>query len=349
MLVYVAKKALIDYDDECEGLPARCVTYSGRPRCFQMANSSSVEDRALTGSGDLREGGTIVSYHVRMDLSMEKVNMQFEGTDRYYLTPELREIVNIAIAMEKPLLLAGEAGTGKTQLAYEISRALGLNMEEARCKSTFRGEELCYVYDTVLRLNDSRFGSGDTGREVNNIWDYLRFGPIGRAFLSEDRRVLLLDEIDKTDSDTQDNLLDVLEDGSFMIREINHKVTARLRPVIVITSNAKRELSDPFLRRCFCHYIPFPPPEEMSLIVRLHFPEIQEHFLEACLTTFYKLREQGFEKPPATAELLDWIGAMKAGGIRAPGAGKDIPHIGTILKRTEDLLKFKGIRKAARF
>lgn len=275
--------------------------------------------------------------------------MQFEGTERYYLNPELREIVNIAIAMEKPLLLTGEAGTGKTQLAFEVSRALGFAMEEARCKSTFKGEELCYVYDTVLRLNDSRFGSGETGRDVNNIWDYLRFGPIGRAFLSEDRRVLLLDEIDKTDSDTQDNLLDVLEDGSFIIREINHKVVAKQRPVIIITSNAKRELSDPFLRRCFCHYIPFPSPEEMVSIVRLHFPNIPEPFLEASLTTFYRLREQNFEKPPATAELLDWIGSMQSSGTRAPGAVKEIPHIGTLLKRTEDLLKFKGARKPSRF
>ena len=275
--------------------------------------------------------------------------MVFEGTDRYYLTPELGEIVNIAIAMKKPLLLAGEAGTGKTQLAFEIARALGLKMEEARCKSTFKGEELCYVYDTVLRLNDSRFGCGDTGRNVNDIWDYLRFGPIGRAFLAEDRRVLLLDEIDKTDSDTQDNLLDVLEDGSFIIREINHKVTAKKKPIIIITSNAKRELSDPFLRRCFCHYIPFPPPEEMVMIVRLHFPDIPEHFVETCLTTFYHLREQGFEKPPATAELLDWVGSLRTADLRGPGAGKDIPYIGSLLKRTQDLLKFKGTGKGNRF
>jgi MoxR-like ATPase len=275
--------------------------------------------------------------------------MKFEGTDRYYLSPELREIVNIAIAMEKPLLLTGEAGTGKTQLAFEVSHALGLNMEEARCKSTFKGEELCYVYDTVLRLNDSRFGSGDTGRDVNNIWDYLRFGPIGRAFLADERRVLLLDEIDKTDSDTQDNLLDVLEDGSFVIREINHKVSALKPPIIIITSNAKRELSDPFLRRCFCHYIPFPSAEEMMAIVRLHYPDLPESFLEASLTTFYRLREQTYEKPPATAEFLDWVGSMHASGTRAPGAGRDIPHIGTLLKRTEDLLKFKGIRKPSRF
>jgi MoxR-like ATPase len=275
--------------------------------------------------------------------------MHFEGTDRYYLNPELREIVNLAIALQKPLLLMGEAGTGKTQLAFEVARALGLKMEEARCKSTFKGEELCYVYDTVLRLNDSRFGSGETGRNVNNIWDYLSFGPIGRAFLAEDQRVLLLDEIDKTDSDTQDNLLDVLEDRSFIIREINHKITALQAPIIIITSNAKRELSDPFLRRCFCHYIPFPPPEEMVMIVRLHFPDLEESFIQNCLTTFYRLREQGFEKPPATAELLDWMSAMNVTGARGPGAGKDILHVGTLLKRTQDILKFRGVRNRDRF
>ncbi len=274
---------------------------------------------------------------------------KFDGTERYYLSPELGEIVNIAMEMEKPLLLMGEAGTGKTRLAFEIARALRIDIEEARCKSTFKGEELCYVYDTVLRLNDSRFGSAETGRDVNNIWDYLRFGPIGRAFLAEDRRVLLLDEIDKTDSDTQDNLLDVLEDGSFIIREINHKVAARNRPIIIITSNAKRELSDPFLRRCFCHYIPFPGPEEIALIVRLHFPDISVSLLEPSLVTFYGLRERGFEKPPATAELLDWIGAMRSSGTTCQGDGKDVPHIGTLLKRSPDLLKFKGIKKPERF
>jgi MoxR-like ATPase len=161
--------------------------------------------------------------------------------------------------------------------------------------------------------------------------------------------VLLLDEIDKTDSDTQDNLLDVLEDGSFIIREINHKVTARNKPIIIITSNAKRELSDPFLRRCFCHYIPFPGPEEISIIVRLHFEGIPDKLLEACLTEFYRLREQGFEKPPATAELLDWIGAMRSSGANGPGAGKAVRHIGTLLKRSQDLLKFKGINQKSQF
>ena len=268
--------------------------------------------------------------------------MQFLGTDRYYLNPELRDIVNIAIAMEKPLLITGEAGTGKTQLAFEIARALGLDLEEARCKSTFKGEELCYVYDTVLRLNDSRFGTRDSGRNVNNIWDYLRFGPIGRAFRAEGRCVLLLDEIDKTDSDTQDNLLDVLEDGSFIIREINHKLKAKQRPITIITSNAKRELSDPFLRRCYCHHIPFPAMEEMTRIVRLHYPQIPAPLLDATLPTFYRLRQMGFEKPPATGELLDWLGALQLDGAARPTERGRLLHLGTLLKRTQDLLRYKS-------
>jgi MoxR-like ATPase len=271
--------------------------------------------------------------------------MQFLGTDKYYLTPELKEIVNIATAMEKPLLVTGEAGTGKTQLGFEISRALEMTLEEARCKSTFKGEELCYVYDTVLRLNDSRFGTGESGRDVNNIWDYLSFGPIGRAFLAEDRRVLLLDEIDKTDSDTQDNLLDVLEDGSFIIREINHKVKAKQMPITIITSNAKRELSDPFLRRCYCHHIPFPSMEEMSQIVRLHYPEVSAPLMDSALAIFYHLRQQGFEKPPATAELLDWLGALQIDGAKPPLVPDKIPFLGTLLKRTQDLLQYKGVER----
>ncbi|MCB1139953.1 MAG: MoxR family ATPase, partial [Leptospiraceae bacterium] len=193
----------------------------------------------------------------------------FQGTDQYYLSPELGAIVNMAIAMEKPLLLTGEPGTGKTQLAFEISRSLGMDLEILRAKSTIRGEEACYVQDTVLRLNDARFGVAETGRDVNQFYDYVIWGPIGRAFRSEKRCVLLLDEIDKTESDVQDNLLDVLEDMEFTIREVNDIVKARQRPIIVITSNAKRELSDPFLRRCFAHHIAFPDESEMREILSL--------------------------------------------------------------------------------
>jgi len=273
--------------------------------------------------------------------------MQFRGTDRYYLAPELEEIVNMAIAMEKPLLLTGEPGTGKTQLAFEIARALGMEIETLRAKSTIKGEEACYVQDTVLRLNDARFGVGETGRDVDNFFDYVIWGPIGRAFRAERRVVLLLDEIDKTESDVQDNLLDVLEEKQFVIREVNQTVAAEQPPIIVITSNAKRELSDPFLRRCFCYHIAFPSPEEMREIVSLHYPEAPENMVSSALAVFYELRERGFEKPPATSELLDWLGALIQSG-KMPAGVRDLPYVGALLKRTEDILRHRDGDRAER-
>jgi len=272
--------------------------------------------------------------------------MEFQGTDRYYLDPELGAIVNMALVLEKPLLLTGEAGTGKTQLAFEISRALGMPIEVLRCKSTIKGEESCYVQDTVLRLNDARFGTDGTGRNVNRFHDYVIWGPIGRAFRADERVVLLLDEIDKTESDVQDNLLDVLEDCQFTIREVNETVKARLRPFIVLTSNAKRELSDPFLRRCFCHHIAFPTPDQMREIVKLHFQDIEQGLLDAALGIFYELRQRGFEKPPATSELLNWLSALQHARI-TPERLK-VPFVGTLLKRTEDILAFRSGGKRPR-
>jgi MoxR-like ATPase len=266
--------------------------------------------------------------------------MELQGTDSYYLDPELGAIVNMALAMEKPLLLTGEAGTGKTQLAFEVSRALGLSIETLRCKSTIKGEEACYVQDTVLRLNDARFGTAATGRDVNDFFDYVIWGPIGRAFRSPERVVLLLDEIDKTESDVQDNLLDVLEDCQFTIREVNRTIKAELRPFILITSNAKRELSDPFLRRCYCHHIAFPTPEQMREIVRLHFPDIEKGLLDSALGIFYELRQRGYEKPPATSELLNWLGALQH--ARVTPERLNIPFVGTLLKRTEDILSYRS-------
>jgi MoxR-like ATPase len=265
--------------------------------------------------------------------------MEFQGTDRYYLDPELGAIVNMALVLEKPLLLTGEAGTGKTQLAFEVSRSLGMPIEVLRCKSTIKGEEACYVQDTVLRLNDARFGTAGIDRDVNRFHDYVIWGPIGRAFRSERRVVLLLDEIDKTESDVQDNLLDVLEDCQFTIREINETVGAAQRPFILITSNAKRELSDPFLRRCFCHHISFPTPDQMREIVALHFPDIEKGLFDAALGIFYELRQRGFEKPPATSELLNWLAALQHS--RATPDRLQIPFVGTLLKRTEDLLAYR--------
>lgn len=266
--------------------------------------------------------------------------MEFQGTDKYYLDPELGAIVNIAMAMGKPLLLTGEAGTGKTQLGFEISRSLSMPVEVLRCKSTIKGEEACYVQDTVLRLNDARFGPGETGRNVDDFFDYVIWGPIGRAFRSEERVVLLLDEIDKTESDVQDNLLDVLEDCEFTIREVNQRVQARQRPVILLTSNAKRELSDPFLRRCYCHHIAFPDPEQMRKIVGLHFPDLDRGLLDAALGIFYELRQMGFEKPPATSELLNWLGALQHARVHPERL--NVPFVGTLLKRTEDILAYRS-------
>jgi MoxR-like ATPase len=268
--------------------------------------------------------------------------MEFQGTERYYLDPELGAIVNMAIALEKPLLMTGEAGTGKTQLAFEISRSLGLPIEILRCKSTIKGEESCYVQDTVLRLNDARFGTAETGRDVNRFHDYVIWGPIGRAFRAEGRVVLLLDEIDKTESDVQDNLLDVLEDCEFTIREVNERVAAKVRPIILITSNAKRELSDPFLRRCFCHHIAFPDPAAMREIVSLHFPDVEKGLLDAALGLFYELRQKGYEKPPATSELLSWLAALQHARVTPERLDKmNLPFAGTLLKRTEDLLAYR--------
>jgi MoxR-like ATPase len=266
-------------------------------------------------------------------------SLRFDGTDRYYLDPELRKIVNIALQMEKPLLLTGEAGTGKTQLSLEVARALGMRTEILRAKSTIKGEEACYTQDTVLRLNDARFGPGESLRHVDRFFDYVVWGPIGRAFRADEKVVLLLDEIDKTESDVQDNLLDILEECQFTIREVNETIKAIIRPAIFITSNAKRELSDPFLRRCYCHHIAFPSPDQMREIVNLHYPKTSPKLLEAAIRIFYELRERGFEKPPATSELLDWIGAMERMNV-VPDPEMP-PLTGVLLKRASDIQSFR--------
>lgn len=273
--------------------------------------------------------------------------MSFEGTDKYYLNPELKLIVNMAMQMNKPLLLTGEPGTGKTQLAFEISRSLNMPLEILRAKSTIKGEETCYIQDTVLRLNDARFGTQDTGRDINNFFDYVIWGPIGRAFRSDEPVVLLLDEIDKTESDVQDNLLDVLDENEFTMREVNEVVRAKHPPFIIITSNAKRELSDPFLRRCFCHHLAFPDREEMEAIIGLHFQDLDKTLQDTALGLFYELRARGFEKAPATSELLDWLTAVQSTGASLSSPNQ-LPFIGALLKRTEDILNYRNPKKTNR-
>jgi MoxR-like ATPase len=268
--------------------------------------------------------------------SLEK---KFTGGFRYVLDPELAKIVNISIALEMPLLLKGEPGTGKTMLAHAIAEALDMPLIVLNVKSSMKLVDALYQYDTLTRLNDSRFG--DSKRDVSNIEDYIKMGKIGQAFTSERRVVLLIDEIDKADTDFQDDMLDILDQMSFDIVEIDRTIKARHRPVIIITSNAKKDLSDPFLGRCNFHHIAFPTRELMAEIVSVHFPNLEQDVKKACIEAFYRLREiPGVEKKPATREPLNWIRALRADGVFQPdrlGKG-EIPYLGVLFKKSNDYL-----------
>jgi len=261
----------------------------------------------------------------------------FNGASKYVLDPELAKIVNISIALEMPLLLKGEPGTGKTMLAHAISEALGMRLIVLNVKSSMKLVEALYQYDTLTRLNDSRFG--DSQRNVSNIEEYIKMGKIGQAFVAEERVVLLIDEIDKADTDFQDDMLDILDQMTFDIVEIDKTFRAKNRPVIVITSNAKKDLSDPFLGRCNFHHIAFPSPELMREIIGVHFADLDRDLAKACIDTFYRLREiPGVEKKPATRELINWIRAVRCDPDFKPARlGKgEIPYLGVLFKKSMD-------------
>ncbi len=260
---------------------------------------------------------------------------RFKGTDAYLTNEGLRAAVDCALALERPLLVKGEPGTGKTLLAQAIAGALGLPLLTWNVKSTSRAQDGLYVYDTVQRLYDSRFGDGD----VKDIRHYIKLGPLGQAFAAPERRVLLIDEVDKADLEFPNDLLHELDRMRFVIAETKEEIVARERPVVVITSNAEKELPDAFLRRCVFHFIEFPDRELMARIVRVHHPTLETKLLERALSSFYALRDtQGLRKKPSTSELIDWIAALRRAGLSSPDLEKGLPFLGVLLKREQDLL-----------
>jgi len=259
---------------------------------------------------------------------------RFKGTDRYILSDALREIVNAAIVLQRPLLLKGEPGTGKTELAHVIAEDLQLRLIRWNIKSTSKATDGLYVYDTVQRLNDSRFHDKD----VSDIKQYIKLGKLGEALRSEEQVVLLIDEIDKADLEFPNDLLFELDQMSFDIVETGEHFKAKHRPIVVITSNSEKELPDAFLRRCLFHYIEFPAPAMMEKIALVHFPKLRQTLLSQIIARFYFIRQKhDLKKRPSTSELLDWVQVIVAGGISEQELNKRLPFLGVLLKTEDDV------------
>ena len=267
--------------------------------------------------------------------------MRFNGTRTYVAGDELKTAVNAAIALERPLLVKGEPGTGKTLLAQAISESLGLDLIHWPVKSTTRAQDGLYVYDTVQRLYDARFGDGD----VKDIRRYIKLGPLGKAFASSQRQVLLIDEVDKADLEFPNDLLHEIDRMRFIIPETGDEVVATHRPVVIITSNNEKELPDAFLRRCVFHFIDFPDQELMKRIVRVHHPKVDDALVDQAVVAFYELRTvPRLRKRPSTSELVDWIAVLMQSGVGRERLVRELPFLGVLLKKEQDVELLKAVR-----
>ena len=259
---------------------------------------------------------------------------EFNSTKDYVASEELMASVNIAMALEKPLLIKGEPGTGKTQLAQAVASALNKRLIIWNIKSTTKAQDGLYIYDTIQRLYDGQFGESG----VDDISRYIKLGKLGEAFSSEDQVILLIDEIDKADLEFPNDLLWELDQMEFYINETKETIKAKHRPVVIITSNAEKELPDAFLRRCIFHYIDFPDKELMAQIVKVHYPDVEDNLLNAAMDTFYDIRNiHDIRKKPSTSELIDWVNALQIGGISADQIRAKLPFVGVVVKKDEDL------------
>lgn len=258
----------------------------------------------------------------------------FKGSDDYVVTKELMNAVNVSIALQKPLLIKGEPGTGKTMLAESISKALDMDLIIWGIKSTTKAQEGLYVYDTVQRLYDSQFGEGN----VSDIKQYIKLGKLGEAFTSDKQVVLLIDEIDKADLEFPNDLLWELDKMEFYINETKETIKTKHRPIVIITSNAEKELPDAFLRRCIFHYIEFPDAEKMEEIINVHFGNIDQKLCQKALEAFYEIRKMdAIQKKPSTSELLDWIQALMISGVDIENLSSKMPFVGVLLKKNQDI------------